>query len=119
MTYYIQLNNDNKVISYSSSRVSNNDIEIKIDSNMNYKELLANPFIFKFDELNNTFIKDIEYQNKLIKEKENRLTYDKKINKLTNELAKTKIDIMQKDTLISMLIKEQAKNRIEKMKAGA
>ena len=115
MTYYIQLDKNNKVISYSSLRVSNNDIEI--DSNMNYKELLINPFIFKFDELNNTFIKDIEYQNKLIKE--NRLTYDKKINKLTNELAKTKIDIMQKDTLISMLIKEQAKNRIEKMKAGA
>lgn len=117
MTYYIQLNNDNKVISYSSSRVSNNDIEIKIDSNTNYKELLINPFIFKFDD--NAFIKDIEYQNKLIKEKQNRLTDDKKINKLTKELAKTKVESMQKDAMISMLIREQAKTKIEKMKVGA
>ena len=117
MIYFIQVDKKTKRVTGYSSTQSNIDIEVEIDnSNNKFEDLLKNPLIFKFE--NNVFIKDIEYQNKLIKEKQNRLTDDKKINKLTKELAKTKVESMQKDAMISMLIREQAKTKIEKMKAG-
>ena len=117
MKKYVQIDKETKrVICYSSNSANSQEVlEIEIDSEEN-KELLKNPFIYTFNESNNSFIKDTEYQNKLIKEKENKLSDSKKIDYLTKQLATEKLESMKKDLTMKMLIQQQAQNKLEIMK---
>lgn len=117
MEYYVQIDKtNNRVIGISSTKL-NIDNEIIVDSNnKELEELFTNPYIFVFNESTNTFTKDIEYQNKLIKEKEARLSDSEKIDYLTKQLATEKLEGMKKDLTMKMLIQQQAQNKLEIMK---
>lgn len=119
MKYFVQVNKEDKrVIAYGSNSSNSSDIlEIEINSDeVQYNELLENPFIFIFNDVTNQFSKDTEYQARLIKENENRLTPNEKIEYLTKQLADEKLSGMKKDLTINMLIQQQAQNKIEIMK---
>lgn len=117
MEYYVQVNKtNNRVIGVSSTKL-NVDNEIIVDSNnKELEELFTNPYIFVFNESTNTFTKDIDYQNKLIKERENSLSDSEKIEYLTKQLADEKLSNMKKDLTMKMLIQQQAQNKLEIMK---
>lgn len=119
MLFYVQVNKISKRVTGTSSTKSNLNtiLEIEIDTNdKKYEELLANPFIFKFDD--NTFVKDIEYQKKLIEIKKAKVSDKERITELTKLYAQSRIENMKKDNIIDLLIKERAIERIEKMKEG-
>ena len=121
MLFYVQVDKISKrVTGYSSNKVDNeNLLEIQIDdNNIDNRELLINPYIFKIDSTGK-FIKDIEFQNKLIEMKKAKASDKQKITELTQLYAQSRIENMKKDNTINLLIKERAVERIEKMKEGS
>lgn len=122
MLFYVQVNKISKrVTGIVSNKVDSEKLlEIEIDdSNTKYEELLINPYIFKFNELTKEFIKDIEYQKKLIEINKARASDKQRITELTRLYAQSRIENMKKDNTINLLIKERAVERIEKMKEGS
>ncbi|MBY0755016.1 hypothetical protein K5V21_06050 [Clostridium sardiniense] len=121
MRFFVQVDKETKrVDGYSSSKTEiDKFIEIEIDSS-EHEELIQSPTIFIYNEVDNLFIKDEEYKKQLIKEEEDRLTIDKKIEYLTKQLADEKLISMKKDLIINMIIQQQAQNKIEiiKLKEG-
>ncbi|MGG7077389.1 hypothetical protein [Clostridium sardiniense] len=119
MECYIQIDKESKrVIAYSSNS-SNTDtcLEIKINKeDIQFKELLDNPFIYVFNIETNTFIKDTKYQEDLIKQRENNIPDSQKIINLTKELAANKLENMKKDQTIKMLTSQQAAIMLDIMK---
>lgn len=121
MIFYVQVDKISKrVTGYSSNKCNNeNLLEVEIDdNNIDNKELLINPYIFKMDSTGK-FIKDIEFQNKLIEMKKAKASDKQKITELTQLYAQSRIENMKKDNTINLLIKERAVERIEKMKEGS
>lgn len=119
MLFYIQVDKETKRVRGCSSNSCEDAsiLEIKVDdSNVEYEEVLINPYIFVFNESNNTFTKDVAYQESLIKSMKNRLSVDDKIEYLTKQLAAEKLAAMKKDSTINMLMKQQAQNKLEIMK---
>lgn len=119
MKYFIQINKLSKrVMGYGSTKSESDEcIQIPIDSdNLNFEELFKNPFIFIYDEINNTFAKDIKYQDELIKKHENNIPDSQKIINLTKELAANKLESMKKDQTIKMLTSQQAAIMLDIMK---
>ena len=122
MLFYVQVNKISKRVTGIVSNKVNSEklLEIEIDdSNTKYEELLINPYIFKFNELTKEFIKDIEYQKKLIEINKARASDKQRITELTRLYAQSRIENMKKDNTINLLIKERAVERIEKMKEGS
>lgn len=122
MLFYVQVDKISKrVTGIVSNKVDSEKLlEIEIDdSNTKYEELLINPYIFKFNELTKEFIKDIEYQKKLIEINKARASDKQRITELTRLYAQSRIENMKKDNTINLLIKERAVERIEKMKEGS
>lgn len=120
MIYFIQVDKETKrVIGYSSTKTNNisNILEIELDdSNKELEELFITPIFYVFNESTNTFTKDVEYQNKLIKERENRLSNNEKIEYLTKQLADEKLSNMKKNQVIKMLTSQQATIMLDIMK---
>ena len=122
MLFYVQVDKISKrVTGIVSNKVDSEKLlEIEIDdSNTKYEELLINPYIFKFNELTKEFVKDIEYQKRLIEINKARASDKQRITELTRLYAQSRIENMKKDNTINLLIKERAVERIEKMKEGS
>lgn len=84
MKIYVNIDDENRLQGWGSTRGSEFDIELHVDEN---HEVLRNPFIFKYE--NGELIKDVEYQQQLIREREERN------NQPTFEELKERIELMQ------------------------
>lgn len=73
---------DGRVIGFGSSPSSESDIEMNVS---NDHEVLAYPVIFKYE--NGQLVKDEEYQQQLIKEKEERIN---------RQITAQKFELLQK-----------------------
>lgn len=110
MTYYIQLDKDNNVISYSSSRVTENDIEI--DEKDLEAKFFNSPFSYVYKEIS----EKLEYIEELYQaylDKKNKPNQDDIFFK---QMTDIKLDNMKKDTIINNLISQMAEMKIENMK---
>ncbi|KZN96174.1 hypothetical protein AZI98_08915 [Aeribacillus pallidus] len=65
MKIYISIDNENRLLGWGSTCSSESDIEIEVHED---HEVLRNPFIFKYE--NDELIKDTEYQQQLIRKRE-------------------------------------------------
>lgn len=119
MQYFVHVDKKTKRVMGTSSTSSGNDVYLEIqidDENSIYNELILNPFIFVYDELTKMFIKDVEYQNKLINEKKKNISNDEKINALMQSLATYMIDSIKNKKEKELLMKNQANLMLEMMK---
>ncbi len=113
---FIGLDKNNIVIGYSSSKnLADNEIEVKEDKLP--ADFEFNFTFYKYDSNTNELIFCEELKEKYIKDKEDILPENKKIENLTKQLAESKVDSMQKNMIISNLTKQRAADKIDYMKS--
>lgn len=78
---------ENGYLTYSSPNPSPNPAEISLEVEENH-EAFKNPFVFKYE--NGELIKDVEYQQQLIREREGR-----EKNEMSPEEMKERIRLLQ------------------------
>ena len=110
MIYYIQLDKNNNVISYSSSRVDNKDIEI--DEKDLEERFFNSPFFYVYKEISEKF----EYREELYQAYLNKKNKPNQDDIFLKQFADIKLDNMKKDTIINNLISQVAEMKIENMK---
>lgn len=94
MRIYFKINEFNRLMYWSSTRNDSNEIAMNVQDN---HEALRNPFIFKYE--NGELIKDIEYQNQLIQEKEARGSAPTEMEQLQKIQADLTFDLMMKGVI--------------------
>lgn len=82
---YITVDENNRIQGWGDIRSVESEIEIEVDDN---HEVLRNPFIFRYE--NGELIKDVEYQQQLIEERQRRDSQPSLEEELQKELAKLK-----------------------------
>src|SRR5699024_10773305 len=93
MVMFISLDNDNYLTGWSSTRSSDDDIEINVYRN---HEALQNPEVFKY--VDGELIKDQERQQELIEEREeneNKPSELEQLRKENDELAMALMDLAE------------------------
>ena len=92
MVVFISLDNDNYLTGWSSTRSSDDDIEINVYRN---HEALQNPEVFKY--VDGELIKDEERQQELIEEREENENKPNEVERLEAALLDLAVMVMGED----------------------
>ncbi|MGG1527032.1 hypothetical protein [Peribacillus frigoritolerans] len=103
MQIFINVNNDNRVIGWGSTRGNESDIEVTVSEN---HEFLNNPFIFTYS--NGNLVKDEVYQQELLAQKEAETNGLTKLEEIMVALAELAEAFEQKKTNTQLAIVELA-----------
>lgn len=107
---YIQINKDNYVVGYSSSKVFDNDIEVKAED---LEERFFNsPFFYVYKEIS----EKIEYNEALYQDYLNKRNKPNPQSLFLKQIAEVKLSDMKKDSIINNLVSQMAAVKVESMK---
>lgn len=109
---YIQINKDNYVIGYSSSKIFENDIEVKAEDLE--KRFFDSPFFYVYKEISEKIEYSEDLYNAYLAKKNNKPKKPEDI--LLKQMADIKVDAMKKDTIINNLVSQIAAAKVENMK---